>query len=303
MQTQTRSAMRPAPSTLAIVAALLVVSLAFGGNFLWIRVVVQSVPPLILQATRFFCGGAILYVLAMWRTSEPPPNAIQWRNAAVGGALLIATSQGLLAWSEVSISAGLTVLLASTIPIWTTVLGAIFLGERPSALGVAGTVIGFLGLIPIVLSHGTSAASLVPVFALLGAALCWAVGTLLTQRLNMHPDGFVAAAMQLLCGGTLLAAASLVLGEEHHIAANALSPINLAGIAYLTIIGSIVGYATYVWLVRRAHAAVASMFAYIQTVFAVYLGWLILHETVTLGMLAGGAAVITGVALVVATRK
>ena len=293
---------RTVPVTkVTIGVALILVATIFAGNFLWIRVVVQALPPLVVQAVRFVVAGIALYAIAFARPHVARPTGTQWVRAALIGALLVAIGQGCISFAEQYVGAGLTVLVTCTIPLWVALLGALFFRERIGALALAGILVGFAGLLPIVLANGIGAKTAPAIVALVVSSLAWAIGSLATRRLNVHADGLVATAMQLLCGGAMLAIAVVATGGFH--AAGTPSWTVAAGMLYLIVVGGIAGYAIYIWLLRNARPAVASTFTYLQAIVGVTFGAIILHEPVPPGVLAGGVAVVAGVACVVASRK
>jgi len=297
---------KPPAGKITIAVCLALVALLFAGNFLWLRVVVQAAPPLLVQSVRFVVAGAVLYPFAIARSGAARPNVAQWRRAALVGALLVAVGQGCVSWAEQYIGAGLTVLVTCTIPIWVALLGALFFRERVGALALFGIVTGFAGLLPIVVANGVGAMAGPAIAALLVSAIAWAIGSLLASRLAVHDDGFVATGMQMLCGGVMLAAVAAILpngGLTGLRPATAFSSTVVLGMVYLIIVGGILAYTLYLWLLRDARPAVASTFTYLQAIIGVTFGALLLHERVPPGVIVGGIGVIGGVACVVASRR
>jgi drug/metabolite transporter (DMT)-like permease len=287
-----------------IAAVLAIVAITFAGNFLWIRVVVHVVPPIAVQAIRFLAAGAVLFAIAIPRSRSPRPTLAQWKRAATASTLLVAIGQGCVSWAEQYVSAGTTVLVVCTIPIWVAILGAIFFRERVAPLAIAGIAIGFAGLLPIVFANGTPAPSaMAGIATLFVSALAWSIGSLYTNRFAIHSDGLVATAMQLTIGGALLAVVTIGSGEAGAIRFAAIDATVLEGMAYLIVVGGVVAYTAYIWLLRNAKPTVAATFVYVQAVIGVALGALLLHEPVPPGILAGGAAVILGVGCVIAGRR
>ncbi len=298
--------LKPPPGRITIAASLALIALMFAGNFLWLRVVVQAAPPLLVQAVRFVVAGAVLYAFAIARITVARPTFAQWRRAALVGALLVAVGQGCVSWAEQYVGAGLTVLVTCTIPIWVALLGALFFRERIGALALFGIVTGFAGLIPIVAANGLGAMAGPAIAALTVSAIAWAIGSLVANRLAVHDDGFVATGMQMLCGGVMLAAVAGILPNSGFAAvrpATAFSATVLLGMVYLIVVGGIFAYTLYLWLLRNAPPAVASTFTYLQAIVGVTFGALLLHEAVPPGVVAGGIGVIGGVACVVASRR
>ncbi len=300
----TRKPFSPArPSFLGVIGALALVSIAFGGNFLAIRIVVHLLPPFSLQAIRFLTAGVVLYGIAAYRTSTPKPNPRQWRAAFIGGGFLLLGGQGGVSWSEQYVSAGIGALLVATVPLWVAIFGAVALQERIRPLGIVGIALGFIGLIPIVLPHGTSSSGATALAILALASISWSVGSIFGARVRVHDDAFVATAMQLLTGGVLLSVAALITGEPDRIAWSAIDSSVLWGMAYLILIGGVIGYAAYVWLLKAAPPSIAAMFAYLAPIVTLFLGFLLHEETLATMTIVGALVILVGVALVIVTRN
>jgi drug/metabolite transporter (DMT)-like permease len=133
----------------------------------------------------------------------------------------------------------------------------------------------------------------------LGASVCWASGSLYSRTADLPARPFVFVAMEMLCGGALLMAAGIAVGELGQIDVAGFSAASLLSLAYLITIGSWGGFASYVWLLRNARTSLVSTYAYVNPVVAVFLGWLILDESVGLRTFVAGAIIVVAVALII----
>ena len=290
----------------AVWTALVTVYLVWGSTYLAIRVVVESAPPLVAMAARFLVAGALLAgVLALRRG----PGVLRVTRRQLGGAglvglLLLLGGNGGVAVAEQTVPSGLAALLVSATPLWLVCLRTAA-RDRPSGRSLVGTVVGFLG-IALLVRPGASLGDGVEVWGLLtvvGAAASWAVGSFLASRLPMPGDAFVATTWEMLVGGVGLLVAGVASGETRDLSVGEVAPEAWAWLAYLVLVGSIVAFSAYVWLLAHAPISLTATYAYVNPVVAVALGAIVLSEPVTAGVLLGGAVVVVGVALVVSAER
>jgi drug/metabolite transporter (DMT)-like permease len=286
-------------------AALVAVYIVWGSTYLAIRVTVETIPPLLSAAVRFLVAGAILYALTIRRgdAAGDRPRVIHWRSAAVIGALMLFGGNGLVSVAEQRVPSGLASLVIASVPLWMVVIRVSLLGERVRWLETAGLVLGFGGIVLLADPFGQSGADLVGVGTLLVASLAWASGSLFARRAPLPARPLVGTAMQMLAGGAVLTVAATAAGEWADLDVTAISLESLLGLGFLIVFGSLVGFASYVWLLRSARTTLVSTYAYVNPIVAVFLGWAILGEAVTSRTLLAGAVIVTAVALIVSARS
>jgi drug/metabolite transporter (DMT)-like permease len=297
---------RPLPSRIdkRIWAALIVVYIVWGSTYLAIRVADRTIPPFLMAGVRFLVAGSLLFAWSIRRGKErddDPLGRRQWLAATVVGGLLLAGGNGAVVWAETRTDSGVVALIIATVPIWMAVMTAVRDRRGVALRVIAGLVIGFGGTALLVRAteartgHAEGAA-LAVVF---GGAMCWALGSVLSQRVPLPKRPFVATGMEMIAGGGLLFVVSLITGEVWRFHPGAVSMQSLAGMLYLITIGSWAGFSAYVWLLKHATTSLASTYAFVNPVIAVVLGWAILGETVTGATLAAAALVVGAVALIV----
>jgi drug/metabolite transporter (DMT)-like permease len=286
-------------------AALVAVYIVWGSTYLAIRVTVETIPPLLSAAVRFLVAGAILYALTIRRgdAAGDRPRVIHWRSAAVIGALMLFGGNGLVSVAEQRVPSGLASLVIASVPLWMVAIRVSLLGERVRWLETAGLVLGFGGIVLLADPFGQSGADLVGVGTLLVASLAWASGSLFARRAPLPARPLVGTAMQMLAGGAVLTVAATAAGEWADLDVTAISLESLLGLGFLIVFGSLVGFASYVWLLRSARTTLVSTYAYVNPIVAVFLGWAILGEAVTSRTLLAGAVIVTAVALIVSARS
>jgi drug/metabolite transporter (DMT)-like permease len=287
-----------APTRARLIAGFATVYVLWGSTYLAIRIGVETIPPFIMGAIRFLIAGSVLYFLV--RPRERPTLA-QWKSAAVVGVLLLVFGNGAVMWAEQRVPSGIASLLAAVVPLWMVLLdwgrrG----GTRPTAMVMAGVVLGLVGLVVLVNPLGSSGAGVdrVGALVLLGGSFSWAVGSLYSKHAPHHPKPLVGPAMQMLAGGVGLAILSVLSGELTHFRPRTVSTDSMLAVLYLVIFGSLVGYSVYIWLLRVATASAVSTYAYVNPVVAVFLGWLVLAEPLSPRTLVAAAVIVGAVALI-----
>jgi hypothetical protein len=187
-------------------------------------VALESFPPFLLGAIRFLAAGALLFGLARLR-AEPMPRAIEWRSAAVTGVLFFVIGNGLVNVAEQSVSSGLASVLVATMPLWATLISRL-LGERASALELAGTILG-LGGVAIMNLGGELRASPGGTCAALLAPIGWALGSIASKRLSLPGTTLMRTAAQMLTGGAAMFAEPVVRRKHENRPARRLSSRSL----------------------------------------------------------------------------
>ncbi len=280
-------------------AALGVVYVVWGSTYLAIRVVVETVPPMVGMGTRFGLAGLLLagFLVLRGRGSRLRVRPRQVASAALVVVFLLLGGNGMVAVAERDVPSGLAALVIAAVPLWVVTLR--WLGrDRPAAVTLLGVVLGFPGLVLLLLPAGRPAGvPLGGVALVLLASFLWAVGSYAGSRLPMPPDALAASAIEMVAGGAVLVAVGVVVGERVDPAA--VSRPSAAAWVYLVLFGSLLAYTAYAWLLQNAPISTVSTYAYVNPVVAVVLGSLLLGEVLTSGMLAGGLLVVASVVAVV----
>ena len=293
-------------SPLAMWAALVTVYLVWGSTYLAIRVVVETTPPLLAMGARFLLAGILLGAFLLVRHGKAALQVTRpgLGAAALVGLLLLLGGNGGVAVAEQTVPSGLAALLIAATPLWLVCL-RVAARDRPRPWSLVGTVLGFGGIAVLVrpgaaLGAGVQTWGLV---TLLAAAACWALGSFLSSRVPMPQDPFVATTWQMLLGGAGLLAVGVAVGELDGFSPSHISGEAWAWLGYLVLIGSLVAYSAYVWLLQHAPLSLTATYAYVNPVVAVILGALVLDEPITAAVVAGGGIVVLGVGLVVSVER
>jgi len=285
----------------AVWVALLVVYVVWGSTYLGIRILVTDVPPLIAMGVRFVIAAGIIATIVRLRSGPGAlrVSAKQWRSASLLGLLFIACGNGGVAIAEQTVTSGLAALLVAAMPLWVVLMRFGFGHEHPRALTWIGTLLGIIGIAVLARPDPNGDVELWGVFTVLGATVMWATGVFSSPRLTLPADPFVTTVYEMLAGGLVMAALSVPTGEWTDFDVAAVPMDAWLAFVYLTVIGSVIAFSAFVWLLKHAPVSLVTTYAFVNPVVAVFLGWLILSEPVTTAILIGGGLAVVGVAMVV----
>ncbi|MDQ3915027.1 MAG: EamA family transporter [Actinomycetota bacterium] len=304
MDVQTKTATATAPSWM-VWAALWVVYIVWGSTYLAIRVTVETLPPFLSAGSRFLLAGVIVFAFLAVRKGL---SAIRLTareaaaSAAVGAALLLG-GNGLVSVAEQEVSSSLAALIIASVPLWVVLLRTLT-GEKVSRGTLAGVGIGFAGVAMLVLPGGDSdGAGFAGVLTLVVAAASWAAGSFFSSRLPLPRNPFVSTAAQMVLGGLVLLVAGAATGEVSGLDVSEFSGASIGALVYLVTVGSLFAFTAYVWLLQNAPISKVATYAYVNPVIAIFLGWLILSESITTTILIGAAVIVSSVAFIVSKES
>jgi len=276
----------------------------WGSTFLAILYGLKGFPPFMLSGFRFFVAGVLLLLWQLARGEKFPPLA-SWGKNAVTGILVLGAGTGLIAWSEQYVSSSEAAIVSATAPFWFIALDSknwrTYFSDK---LTLAGLFIGFAGLL---LFFGDSLAGLsgnsqgslrLAAFGVLAlSAVAWVVGSLFSKSNPTQDSTVMNTAQQLLAGGAVSFAAGGFLGEWQGFSFERVPAEAWAGLTFLIVMGSIVAYLSYVWLLQISSPVLVSTHTYVNPVVAVFIGWLFMSETITAWQLVGLVVILAGVML------
>lgn len=276
-----------------VLFALLTVYIVWGSTYFAIHVALNSFPPLLLMGTRFIMAGVLLYSWKKWH-GAPHPNISEWRAAGLIGILMLGGGMGLTAVGQQYISSGLTAVFIACSPMILSFCTGFF-GDWPNRREWLGIFIGFAGAI-LLAAGGEFSAQPMGIAALLGAIICWNIGSVLSQRKLKLAPGAMGFASEMLLGGVFLIVLALAEGE------NFKAPMTfnaLAAWSYLVVAGSLLAFTAYMFLLSKVSSALASSYAYVNPLIAVTLGVffggesLDTREIIAMAIILGSVALIT----------
>lgn len=292
---------RTKPPLAMILSAFAVVYIVWGSTYLAIKYAVATMPPLLSAGMRFLLAGVLMYAWLQIR-SATPVSRVNWRSAAIVGTLLLLGGNGVVCWAEQYVPSGLTALIVATTPLWFAMLEwLLFGGTRPTARVVAGLAIGTAGVCVLMRSDKQRGAVddwLLPAICLLGACFSWALGSLYSKRAALPKSVFLSTAMQMICGGLALTLAGLLSGELGKLNFAAISMQSWISWGYLVVVGSLIAFTCYVWLLQHATPTHVATYAYVNPIIAVLLGVLVGGEEFSGNSAIAAALIIAAVMLI-----
>ncbi len=290
---------------MAFVLAFAAIYVIWGSTYLGIRVAVETMPPFAMAAVRFAIAGAVLFAFLKLRGAAWP-TARQWSVNAIVGTFLLLGGNGLVAWAELRIPSGITALLIGIQPLlFVLTEWAWPRGTRPTWITLGALLLGFGGVAWLAApwENGTEGAlDPVGVAAVLAACVFWAFGSIYSRHSQRGTDPFMASALQMLTGSVALSVVALAHGDWAAWETAAVSGRSWVAFWYLVTFGSLVGFSTFVWLMKHSTPARVSTYAFVNPIVAVFLGWLLLDEPVGPRTVVA-AVVIVGAVVIVTLEK
>ena len=291
------------PSTVAIFIALGAIYILWGGTYLGMRFAIETLPVFLMAGTRFLTAGLLLFIVNLVR-GIPAPSLQQWRGAGIVGALLLMGGNGCVVWAQQFVPSGLTAIIVATVPLWMALFSWLAPGGvRPTPTVIAGLCLGFSGILFLVNGATTPAVSnavsqWVGYTVLTLAAITWSLGSLYARHAALPKSPWMAIAVQMIVGGSLLLLTGLASGEWASLDLGRASARSLLAFGYLVVFGSLIGFSAYIWLLHKTTPALASTYAYVNPVIAVFLGWALADERFTSTDAAAAAIIVVSVAVI-----
>jgi drug/metabolite transporter (DMT)-like permease len=288
---------------LKVIAAFAALYLVWGSTYVAILFALKTIPPFLLAGVRFLLAGLILYAWCCGK-KQTVPSAIDVVKISFAGVLLLVFGTGAVIWVEQYLSSGLTAIIWSTLPFWFVLLDRRLWKFHFSNKSIlVGLLVGFTGVLMLFAGKDLFSASgnrmgLISFFILTGGAIVWVIGSLYAKYTNTKGTSTMKASLQMIAAGLFSLLISLISGEYNHINLSALSAESIGGLTYLITMGSLVAYLAYIWLLTIKPPSLVGTFAYVNPAVAVFLGWLIAHETISTLQIIALCVILSGVLLV-----
>jgi len=288
---------RPQASRAQIVIAFAAVYVIWGSTYLTIKIAIETIPALLMSGTRFVLAGLLLLAFSL-RPGQPRERLtlVHWRSAVIIGACLLLFGNGGVAWGEQYLPSGFVALIIATVPLWMALFAPAFGGRWINWTAAIGIAIGLAGIFLLVRPGGDGTGHWQTLVVLL-APLLWALGSLYARGAPAPKAPLTAVAMEMIAGGVLLTIAGIADGELGHLHLASMSFASIASFIYLVLIGAMVGYVAYIWLLHHVSVTAASTYAFVNPVVAVFLGAIVLGEQVTPITVVAAALIVGAVIL------
>lgn len=294
------------PSRSALILAFATIYLVWGSTYLGIRIAMETIPLFAMAGTRFVLAGTLLFAFLRFR-GAPLPTARQWRINAVIGTFLLLGGNGFVVWAEQFIPTGITALLIGGGPLFIVLTEWAWPGgTRPTLITAGALLVGFAGVTWLAApwENSTAGGLHVPgVIALLLACIFWAIGSIYSRHAKHGADPLLASSLQMLTGGATLLIAAALHGDFSRLELAVISSRSWTAFGYLIFVGSLIGFSTFVWLMKNCAPAQVATYAYVNPVVAVLLGSLFLNEPIAARTLVAAAIIVAAVAIIIADKN
>ena len=274
--------------------ALVVVYIVWGSTYFGIKIAVETMPPLLAAGSRFLTAALLLAAILSWRGISLRVSRRELGASAVAGGLLLALGVGLVHVAETRIDSSVAAIIAGTVPL--QIIGfRLLAAESPARATRLSTLAGLAGLgLVVAPGLGTGSTALGLAIAI-SATIAWSTGSFLSKRLPLPRDPFVATAWEMALGGTFLMLGALAFGEYGQLSSDTFALDSVLAWAYLVVMGSLVGFSAYAWLLRVAPISLVVTHQYVNPLVAIGLGMAFLGERPSPWTLVGAALVIGAV--------
>ena len=295
--TTQKSATHSRPYSIQLALAFAAIYLVWGSTYLAIRYAVETIPPLVTAGIRHSIAGSIMLAWA-WARGYRPTRA-HWIGGSIVGALFFFVGHGSLHWAEQYVGSGLAALLLATEPMFILVLAWSMGQQKISRLSALGLGLGALGVAVLTGAELTvKGSSILALMAVLMGSFAWSAGVVISPKLKLPSDALGRTALPTICGALMLLAAAGLTGEFHATHWATISLKSLLGLAYLIIFGSVIAFTAYTWLLQRCPPALVATHTYANPVVAVFLGWLLASEPLTVRVLLASVAILGAIVLI-----
>jgi drug/metabolite transporter (DMT)-like permease len=279
--------------------ALAAVCLVWGTTYLALRIAVRHFPPFLFTAIRQTVAGGLLLAFMFIAGKAKMPTKEHLIQQAIGGFFMISLGNGLVAWAEVHIPSGIAAIICSLMPVVVILVNVMInKDERPTVPIILGLAIGMIGILLIFgqnineFSRREYTLGIIMTFV---AVVAWASGSIWIKKKNLESNPFVNAGLQMFFGGLWLYPLSFAFDDLSTVS---WSPEAGYSMLYLIVFGSIIAYASYSYALRKLPMTIVSLYAYVNPVVAILLGWLVLDEKMNLKVVVAIVLTVSGIYIV-----
>lgn len=289
-----------------LLAAFAAIYFIWGSTYLAIKYALEGIPPFLMMGTRSLAAGLILYLWSRGRGDEK----IKSENIipiVIIGVLFFLVGHGMLAWGQQRIPSGSAALLVASEPLWIAVIEALMVrGHRTTSKTIIGLLCGFVGISLLFAPWqklGNHHVDSLSAFAILLGTLSWSIGAVYSRVAKLPKSPALSAGLELIVGGFLLVTCGLLMGEGSRLQLEAISLRSILGLLYLIIFGSVITFTAYVWLLNLTSATRVATHTYVNPVIAVFIGWAIAGESLSMQTFLATLIIIISVYLVLGRAK
>ena len=291
-------------NTILIVLAFLSIYIIWGSTYLFNKIALNEIAPLLLASIRFTISAALIFILSKLLGLSIKINLKQALNCCLAGFLFLGFGNGALVWSLQYIDSSLAALETSLQPLVVLILMRIFEGKKISFLSFIGVLLGFFGMFLLVNQNEIigNENSYIAIFMIFLCMISWAFASLFVAKAELPKNFFVNTAYQMLFASIFLFAGSIFFNETWSNPSDWSSSVQGA-LFFLIVFGSIIAFTSFNFLLKKVSPEKVSTSNYINPIVAVILGWYFLDEKITNQTILASCILLLGVFFINSKRK
>ncbi|WP_452599661.1 EamA family transporter [Pontimicrobium sp. MEBiC01747] len=283
-------------SKVLIILAFIAIYFIWGSTYMLNKIAVEELPPLMLSSFRFTTASILIFIIAKFMKLPLSITKRQFLNCAIVGFLFLVYGNGVFVWALKYLDSGFAALLAASQPLFVLLLMRILDKKTMKPKSIIGVTLGFIGMYLLVSQKELSfnEGSAIGVIMVLTCVLGWSYASIYVSKANLPPSYFISTAYQMLTAGIMLACFSLLFSETWS------SPLNWSvdtrwAVVLLIVFGGIVAFTAFNYLLKNVSPEKVATSAYVNPLIALFLGWYILDESLTIQSIFSAIILLTGV--------
>ena len=284
------------PSKGLIIASFFSIYVIWGSTYLFNKIAVSEISPLFLGAIRFSISGILIMIISILMKFSLKITKKQFINLEISGFLFLVFGNGVFAWALIYVDSSFGALMASTQPLFVLFLLRLIDGKKLQKKSIIGVVFGVIGMLLLVTQQEitTSEESLLGVFMMLSCILSWSYGSVFVSKSDLPKNFFVSTGYQMLIASALLFTTSFLFKEEHFSPFQWSSKVQVS-VVVLIVFGSIIAFTAFNYLLKTVSPEKVATSAYVNPIIAMFLGWYVLDEQLSLQSIIASLILLLGV--------
>jgi drug/metabolite transporter (DMT)-like permease len=282
--------------TILVVLAFFAIYVIWGSTYLLNKIAVAEIPPLYLGAIRFIIAGILIFIIASALGHKLAVTKAQLINTLIAGFLFLTYGNGVFVWSLKYIDSGFAALIASTQPLVVILLMWMIDGKKIKKMSIVGVLLGIIGIYLLVSQNAvvSQEGSTIGIIMIFSTIVIWSLASIFVSKADLPSNFFVNSGYQMILGGFLMLIFSLLIGEQWSSPVAWTETVQFSMIM-LIIFGSIVAFTSFNYLLKVVSTEKVATSAYVNPVIALFLGWYILDEIITIQSIIAAVVLLLGV--------
>jgi drug/metabolite transporter (DMT)-like permease len=287
-----------------VVVALLLLYFSWGSTYVAFKVAFEGLPPLLSTGTRFTIAGLIILAVAGRSRggARLSVRTVHLRSAAILGFLMVGLGTGAVVVAVTHLSTGVTALVQASVPIWVAIGDRMAFGVRLTRRALAGLLLGLIGILALAGPSQGGGGNLIWIVLVLLGSVGWAAGAVASRALPVVEHTMAATGLQMVVGGIMVTVVGLAAGDLGRIHLHTLRYSSVLAWCYLLVVSALMGFSLYMWLLRAAPPTLVATSSYVDPVMALFFGWALLGERMSMGSALSATAIVAGAALIVSSQ-